>query len=235
MGRSKAHEREFFDAELADLPQGARWREWMLRVEAAIFAATEPLPRDALARLVGSSCNLDDLLADIADELRARPYDLVFVAGGYQLRTKPRFADAIRAANAGSLRDAGLPELTPTELLAVTAIAYLQPATRAQISQLAGREISRDVIGALKRHGLIDGSLRAPEPGAPFAYVTTKRFLEVFGLASLRHLPDIERLEEEGLLQGPQRDIDLDEALGILGEDDPIFEDDMEFDEADEG
>ena len=56
--------------------------------------------------------------------------NLVFVAGGYQLRTKRRFADAIRAANAGSLRDAGLPELTPTELLAVTAIAYLQPATR---------------------------------------------------------------------------------------------------------
>ena len=109
------------------------------------------------------------------------------------------------------------PELTPTELLAVTAIAYLQPATRAQISQLAGREISRDVIGALKRHGLIDGSLRAPEPGAPFAYVTTKRFLEVFGLASLRHLPDIERLEEEGLLRRPQEDIDLDGALGISG------------------
>jgi len=93
---------EAFDAELADFPQGARWREWLLRVEAAIFAAIEPLPRDALARLVGSSCNLDDLLADLADELRARPYDLVFVAGGYQLRTKPRFADAIRAANAGS-------------------------------------------------------------------------------------------------------------------------------------
>ena len=226
---------EAFDAELADLPQGARWREWMLRVEAAIFAATEPLPRDALTRLVGPSCNLDDLLADLSDELRARPYDLVFVAGGYQLRTKPRFADAIRAANTGSLRDAGLPELTPTELLAVTVIAYLQPATRAQISRLAGRDISRDVIGALKRHGLIDGSLRAPEPGAPFAYVTTIRFLEVFGLASLRHLPDIERLEEEGLLQRPHSNIDLDEALGILGEDDPLFADAMQLDEADEG
>jgi segregation and condensation protein B len=226
---------EAFDAGLADLPQGVRWREWMLRVEAAIFAATEPLPRDALARLVGASCNLDDLLADLADELRARPYDLVFVAGGYQLRTKPRFADAIRAANTGSLRDAGLPELTPTELLAVTAIAYLQPATRAQISQLAGKDISRDVIGALRRHGLIDGSLRAPEPGAPFAYVTTKRFLEVFGLASLRHLPDIERLEDEGLLRRPQSDIDLDGALGILREDDPLFADAMEWDEVDEG
>lgn len=234
MSRKKRRS-EAFDAELADLPQGARWREWMGRVEAAIFAATEPLPRDALARLIGVSCNLDNLLADLNDELRARPYDLVFVAGGYQLRTKPRFADAIRAANAGSLRDAGLPELTPTELLAVTAIAYLQPATRVQISRLAGKEISRDVIGALKRHGLIDGALRAPEPGAPFAYVTTRRFLEVFGLASLRHLPDIERLEDEGFLQGLESDIDLDGALGILGEDDPLFADAMEWDEADEG
>jgi putative transcriptional regulator (Ypuh-like) len=94
--------------------------------------------------------------------------------------------------------------------------------------------ISRDVIGALKRHGLIDGSLRAPELGASFAYVTTKRFLEVFGLASLRHLPDIERLEEEGVLQKPRSDIDLDGALGILGEDDPVFEDELEFEETDE-
>jgi len=226
---------EDFDAALADLPQGARWREWMLRVEAAIFAATEPVPRDALARLVGPSCNLDDLLADLADELRARPYDLVFVAGGYQLATRPRFADAIRAANGGNLRDAGLPELTPTELLAVTAIAYLQPATRAEISRLAGKEISRDVISALKRHGLIDGSLRAPEPGAPFAYVTTKRFLEVFGLGSLRNLPDVERLEDEGLLQRPRSDIDLDNALGILGGDDRLFAEAMELDEAEEG
>ena len=150
MGRPKARERECFDAELADLPQPARWREWMLRVEAAIFAAPNPTPRENLARLVGKDCRLDDLVNDLKNELRGRPYDLVFVAGGYQLRTKPRFADVIRAANAGSLRDAGLPELTPTELLAVTAIAYLQPATRAQISQLAGREISRDVIGALR-------------------------------------------------------------------------------------
>ena len=223
-----------FDRDLADFPHGTRWREWMGRVEAAIFAAPDPVPREALARLVGNTCNLDHLIADIVDELRARPYELVFVAGGYQLRTKTRFAEAIRAANSGNLRDAGLPELTPTELLAVTAIAYLQPATRAEISRLAGREISRDVIARLKRLELIDAGPRAPEPGAPFAYVTTKRFLEVFGLASLRHLPDIERLEEEGLLRRPRSDIDLDGALGILGEDDPVFEETMEFDEADE-
>ena len=181
MARAKRREGESpFDPELAELPDGARWREWMGRVEAAIFASRNPVPRETLTKLVGPRCNLDDLIADIADELRARPYDLVFVAGGYQLRTKPRFSDAIRTANSGELRDAGAPELTPTELLAVTAIAYLQPATRAEISRLAGKEISRDVVGRLKRLDLIDGALRAPEPGAPSAYVTTKKFLSGF-------------------------------------------------------
>ena len=157
--RRKREQDALFDRDLADLPEGARWREWMGRVEAAIFAAREPVARDALAKLVGPRCKLDDLIADIADEFRSRPYNLVFVAGGWQLRTKPRFSAAIRAANAGDLRDAGAPELTPTELLAVTAIAYLQPATRAELSRLAGKEISRDVIGRLKRLDLIDGGL----------------------------------------------------------------------------
>lgn len=233
MSRPKRRTKDF-DAELADLPQGMRWREWMGRVEAAIFAAREPLPREALARLVGNTCNLDNLLADIAEELRARPYELVFVAGGYRLATRSRFADAIRMANAGTLRDAGLPELTPTELMAVTAIAYLQPATRAQISRLAGKEVSRDVIGALKRYGLIDGALRAPEPGAPFAYVTTKKFLEVFGLGTLRDLPDIEKLEDEGLLQQPRAEAELDSAFGLSAEDGPEL-DDAELEDATDG
>ena len=91
--------------------------------------------------------------------------------------------------------------LTRTETFALTAIAYLQPVTRGEISKLAGREISRDVIAALKRHGLIDGAIRAPQPGAPFAYVTTRKFLEAFGFASLRDLPDLERLKADGLLR----------------------------------
>ena len=223
------------DAELAELPPAARWREWMLRVEAAIFAAPAPVSRAALAKLVGAACRLDDLIADLQAELRGRPYALVFVGGGWQLRTRPRFAGAVRAALSEGLRAAGAPELAPTELLAVTAIAYLQPATRAEISRLAGKEISRDVIGALKRHGLIDASLRAPEPGAPFAYVTTGRFLEVFGLASLRELPDIERLEEEGLLPRPAADVELDEVVGISSEDGQLVADAEESDEADEG
>jgi segregation and condensation protein B len=205
---------EPLDTDLLDLPPAARWREWMLRVEAAIFASAKPVPREALVRVVGQDCRFDDLIADLIHELRGRPYDLVQVAGGYALRTKTRFAPAIRAAHPKRGGDA-IEELTKTETFALTAIAYLQPVTRGEISRLAGREISRDVIAALKRHGLIDGAIRAPQPGAPFAYVTTRTFLEAFGLASLRDLPDLERLKAEGLLERGQGDPDLDGVLGL--------------------
>jgi segregation and condensation protein B len=206
---------ESLDVELDDLPAAARWREWMLRVEAAIFASAKPVPREALVRLVGQDCRFDDLIADLIHELRGRPYDLTLVAGGYALRTKTRFAPAIRAAHPGRAGE-DIAELTRTETFALTAIAYLQPVTRGEICKIAGREISRDVIASLKRHGLIDGAIRAPQPGAPFAYVTTKTFLEAFGFASLRDLPDLERLKAEG---PRQRDVDeagLDRALGIM-------------------
>jgi segregation and condensation protein B len=217
---------ESLDVELADLPAAARWREWMLRVEAAIFASDRPVPREALVRLVGETCRFDDLIADLIHELRSRPYDLALIAGGYALRTKTRFAPAIRAAHPGLGRDDGT-ELTRTETFALTAIAYLQPVTRGEISRLAGREISRDVIASLKRHGLIDGAIRAPQPGAPFAYVTTRKFLEAFGFASLRDLPDLERLKAEGLMQSAGGEADLDSALGLTehgDEDGYVFE-----------
>jgi segregation and condensation protein B len=205
---------EPLDLDLLDLPPAARWREWMLRVEAVLFASDRPVPREALVRLVGQDCRFDDLIADLTHELRGRPYDLVRVAGGYALRTKTRFAPAIRAVYPERRGDA-VGELTKTETFALTAIAYLQPVTRGEISKLAGREISRDVIASLKRCGLIDGAIRAPQPGAPFAYVTTRTFLEAFGLASLRDLPDLDRLKAEGLLERGQGDADLDQALGL--------------------
>jgi segregation and condensation protein B len=230
--RRRRESQEPLDVDLIDLPTAARWREWMLRVEAAIFASAKPVPREALVRVVGNDCRFDDLIADLMHELRGRPYDLVLVAGGYALRTKTRFAPAIRAAHPGRGGD-DVAELTRTETFALTAIAYLQPVTRGEISRLAGREISRDIIAAIKRHGLIDGAIRAPQPGAPFAYVTTRKFLEVFGFGSLRDLPDLEQLKAERLLQRGQGENDLDSALGFMNveADDAFGENDAELDD----
>ena len=150
------------------------------------------------------------------------------------MRSAPKPASPRRSAP--PIPDLGrddIAELTRTETFALTAIAYLQPVTRGEISRLAGREISRDVIAALKRHGLIDGAIRAPQPGAPFAYVTTRKFLEAFGFASLRDLPDLERLKAEGLMQTGQGEDDLDSALGLgdAEDDGDLFPGNAELDE----
>ncbi len=178
-----------------------RWREWMHRVEATIFAAQEPIGREALAKIVGKDCSIDLLIDDIREELRGRPYDLVAVAGGWKHLTRPAYADAIRSAFGTATGPAGgKADLNQFEVLVVTAIAYFQPITRAELSSFFGKEVSRDVIGRLRRAELIAWGPRSPTPGAPYTYVTTKEFLLEFGLDTLRDLPDFDALEDAGLL-----------------------------------
>ncbi|WP_412051958.1 SMC-Scp complex subunit ScpB (plasmid) [Hoeflea sp. Naph1] len=187
-----------FDRELEDLPPELRWREWMLRVEAVIFASAEPVTRDMLARVVGKDCSIDLLIDDLQDELRDRPYDLVSVAGGWQHRTRTRFADTIRASTAPTRSAAAA--LSEFEAMVLMAVGYFQPVTRGELSKIFGKEVSRDTIGALRNANFLASGPRSPRPGAPYTYVTTKHFLSAFGMETLRDLPDIEALEDAGLL-----------------------------------
>jgi segregation and condensation protein B len=198
------------DLDLDDLPAPARWRVWMGRVEAAIFAAAAPVSREMLARIVGRAANLEALIADISDELRERPYEIVAVAGGWAFRTKALYAEAIRVA--GGARDSA--DLSKFEALVLTAIAYFQPITRAQIGEFLGREVSRDAIAALRAAGLIAAGPRSPQPGAPYNFVTTPGFLAHFGFESLRDLEDFEQLQDAGLLEHA-RGADIARALGL--------------------
>lgn len=194
--RSKRAQAELFDRDLEQLPPEARWRAWMNRVEAVIFAAAEPVSRETLARVVGGTCSIDLLIDDIREELRGRPYDLVKVAGGWKHLTRPAYADAIRTASGGER----MKDLSQSEVLVLMCIACFQPITRAELSTFFGREISRDVIAHLRATGMVASGPRSPRPGAPYTYVTTKTFLLEFGLETLRDLPDFEALEDAGLL-----------------------------------
>ncbi|MBB6414297.1 chromosome segregation and condensation protein ScpB [Mesorhizobium sangaii] len=137
------------DTELDHLPLELRWREWMGRVEAVIFAANEPVTRSVLARVVGRNCNLELIIDDIRAELTGRPYELVAVAGGWQHRTKNAFGDVIHAAF-GQQGGQGEKELSQSEALVLMCIAYFQPITRGELSSFFGKEVSRDLIGVLR-------------------------------------------------------------------------------------
>ena len=196
--RTKDASERLLDRELVDLPPELRWREWMLRVEAVIFAAAEPVGRETLARVVGKDCSIDLLIDDLQEELRDRPYEIVFVADGWQHRTRSRFAVPIRASQAATRSAA--PALSDFEAMVLMAIAYFQPITRGDLSKIFGKEVSRDTIASLRNANFLASGPRSPTPGAPYTYVTTKHFLTAFGMETLRDLPDIEALEDAGLL-----------------------------------
>ena len=86
------------------------------------------------------------------------------------------------------------------EAAVLAAIAYMQPVTRGDLSNLFGKEVSRDTIASLRDSGFLGSGPRSPTPGAPYTYVTTRHFLSAFGLETLPELPDLERLEDAGLL-----------------------------------
>ncbi|MFH1345917.1 MAG: SMC-Scp complex subunit ScpB [Pseudomonadota bacterium] len=199
--RKHSEQPTLLDTELEHLPPELRWREWMHRVEAVIFAAQEPVGRETLARVVGKSCSIDLLIDDIREELRGRPYDLVAVAGGFRHLTRPAYADPIRSAFGTAVGGSGRAvDLTQSDVLVLMCIAYFQPITRGELSSFFGKEVSRDLIGHLRGAGLIASGPRSPTAGAPYTYVTTKEFLLEFGLDTLRDLPDWEALEDAGLL-----------------------------------
>ena len=176
--------------------------------------------KKASVSVIGQSCNLDALIEDIRDELRGRPYELVAVGGGWQLHTRNAFAAAIHASGAIGLIGQNLSKHAANVLMA---IACFQPVNRSELGKIFGTEISRDTIASLRAQNLIASGPRSPQAGAPYTFVTTGKFLAHFGLNSLRDLPDMEMLEEAGLLS--KEKMLGDEFLDGMGTEAEEFED----------
>ncbi len=185
------------DRDLVDLPPELRWREWMRRIEAVLFASASPVPREDLARVVGQGASVDLLIEDLTADLEGLAFEVAQVAGGWMFRTRVAYAPAIRvAADMGD----DLLDLKEFDVAVLAAIAYHQPITRDGLKDIFGKEISRDLIGRLDGRGLIGTGPRSPRRGAPYTFVTTEQFLVAFDLESLRDLPDREQLEDAGVV-----------------------------------
>jgi len=122
--------------------------------------------REALARVVGRDCALDLLLDDLREDLRPRPIELVRAGESFSLHTRPGFGPAIRVAFD---IPADAKELTKLEAGVLMAVAMFQPVTRGDLTEMFGREISRDLIAALREEDLIAAGLRSSKLGAPYA------------------------------------------------------------------
>jgi segregation and condensation protein B len=202
-------------------------------VEAALFAAPEPLTR---ARLVGlfsererdaAGAAIDRVLERYA-EAPERGVRLEEVAGGLRLVTKAELHGYLRRLF--SLTGANRLSMAALETLAI--VAYRQPITGPEIQELRGVN-SSGVLKTLLERRLVRISGRKMVVGKPFLYATTREFLIQFGLAGLDDLPPLEEFETilgelgEGGDEGAEQLEVEDETLGPepLADPDEVVED----------
>ena len=123
-------------------------------------------------------------------ETAGRSFRIEQVAGGYQILTLPEFGDHLKKLHQ---READA-KLTKAALETLAIIAYKQPILRADVEAIRGVACGETIRSLMEKH-LVKIAGRAEEPGRPILYGTTKRFLELFGLNSLKDLPQPEALK----------------------------------------
>src|SRR5712691_7314585 len=163
-------------------------------LEAIIYAADEPATIEQLAGALGEEkpavqASLEELIASYAAEERG--IEIRAVAGGYKLYTKPQQHDAVRRF-IKSLRPPLRLSMPALETLAV--IAYKQPVTIPEISEIRGVNTSGVISTLLDKH-MITTAGRKEVIGRPILYKTSKEFLMRFGLSDLEELPSLKEFE----------------------------------------
>ena len=162
--------------------------------EAVLFASDEPLREARLADIVGTSVSqIRRHIKNLNNKYQTNnnAFRIEQIAGGYQMMTLSPYnhwlQKLLRARDTGKLSPAAL------ETLAI--IAYKQPIIRADIEAIRGVAVG-EIIRNLMYKGLVKIIGRAEVLGRPLLYGTTKKFLEVFGLNTLKDLPKIEELKK---------------------------------------
>lgn len=162
-------------------------------IEAALFAASRPLTVEELA-VLDPEASLADVRTALeqlreAYDFNQHAIELVEMAGGFQLLTRPAFAQALERAQF-TVRAS---RLTAAALETLAIIAYRQPVGRSEIEEIRGVSAG-GVLRSLQERGLIEVVGRSEALGRPLLYGTAPMFLELLGLKDLADLPRAEEL-----------------------------------------
>ncbi len=162
-------------------------------IEAVLFATDEPLPESKLAGIVemtGKQIRESIESLNAKYQANGNAFRIEQIAGGYQMLTQPIYNSWLKKM----LKVRSDNKLSPAAMETLAIIAYKQPIIRADIEAIRGVAVG-EVIRSLMYKGLVKIAGRAEILGRPMLYGTTKKFLEVFGLNSVKDLPKAEDLK----------------------------------------
>ncbi len=183
----------FDPAEVADAPRAPH----PLRpvVEALIFASPEPLTVKAMTRLLEEQTreDIEAALAEVREAYtKSDGLQLVEVAGGFQIVTRPELYEWVRRL----FKERSTSKLSVQALETLAVIAYKQPVTSGEIAEIRGVSATTGVLNTLLDRKLVKIVGRKQVVGRPFMYGTTREFLDKFGLRDLSDLPKVEDMSD---------------------------------------
>ena len=185
-------------------------------IETLLFIADTPLSADRIRTVVQADVQeIKDALSRLSEEYEERKggFFLTEVAGGYQIRTRPEYAEWIKKlVQPNPLR------MSKAALETLTIIAYKQPIIRSEIEHIRGVD-SGGILRMLLELKLIRVLGRKEIPGRPLIYSTTKRFLEIFGLKDLKDLPTPDEIK--GLVNPSFPERENPDQLPLIVTEDP--------------
>lgn len=157
-------------------------------LEALIFSSRHPLTAGRIGELldVPSTKALRAAIAQLNEQYESagRTFRIEQVAGGYQMLTLPTYGETLLKFHQKEIDS----KLSRSALETLAIVAYKQPVLRAEVEAIRGVASGETIRSLMEKH-LVKIAGRAEEAGRPILYGTTKRFLEVFGLNSLKELP----------------------------------------------
>ena len=170
-----------------------------LYIEALIFAANEPVSIEAIQNCLQSNLKVQfdkRFVQEKIDEIILKykngnyAFEVISLVGGYQFASKADFHPIISTL----LRQQSKKKLSKTALETLAVVAYKQPVTKAEIEKIRGVSCDYSIHKLLDKE-LISIKGRSSEPGRPLLYITSKKFMQHFGLNTLDDLPKLKEFQ----------------------------------------
>jgi segregation and condensation protein B len=159
-------------------------------LETALLCATQPLSVRELRQLFNDELGADtlkSLLHDVQNDWTQRGIELVLVASGWRMQSRPEMRDYLHR-----LHPEKPPKYSRAAMETLAIIAYRQPVTRGDMEDIRGVTINSLVLKQLEDRGWVEVIGQRETVGRPMLYATTRQFLDDLGVASLDQLPPLE-------------------------------------------
>lgn len=164
------------------------------KVEAILFAASEPLDIETIAKRLQTSSNVKKILEKIQNDYKSRGINLVCIRNKWSFRTSSDLSNTM------ALQKSVQKKLSKATIETLSIIVYHQPVTRSEIEQIRGVAFGSNTIEILMELDWVRPSGRKNIPGKPIQYITTENFLNHFNIQKLSDLPSIDELGSAGLI-----------------------------------